>query len=352
MTRPPLPTAADPVDPQAVRRDLEEVLAGDVRFDRLTRGLYASDASVYQIVPMGVVLPKTQQDVLDTLAVCARWGVPLTVRGGGTSQAGQCIGAGVVLDFSRHFTNILEINVAEKWARVEPGVVLDDLNRAVKPHGLQFAPDISTSNRATIGGMIANNASGTHSLIHGQTIDHVLGLKVLLADGSIIVTGSLSDAEWTERRQLPSLEGACYRSVRRLAQKHAGEIERRFPRILRGVGGYNLDRFTACGLALAGKSPSAKPQATVFNLSDIFVGSEGTLGITLDATVRLVDVLAVCAKRQAITAPKIPPSLRNLCATTWRSCSARCCTKRFANSSEPSIRTTCSIRARSSMPSR
>ena len=150
---------------------------------------------------------------------------------------------GIVLDFSRFFDQILEINAAERWARVEPGVVLDDLNRRVKPLGLQFAPDISTSNRATIGGMIANNSSGTHSVIHGKTIDHVLGLRDALADGTIIQTGPHSEAEVEERCRQADMEGICYRTVRRLAQQHADEIDRRFPKILRRVGGYNLDRF-------------------------------------------------------------------------------------------------------------
>jgi FAD/FMN-containing dehydrogenase/Fe-S oxidoreductase len=272
MNRIELPTAADPHD---VHDALTEALSGEVRFDRLSRALYATDASVYQIMPMGVVLPKTEEDVVETLAICNRFDVPLTARGGGTSQAGQCIGPGIVLDFSKHFDQFIEINAEEKWARVEPGVVLDDLNRKVKPFGLQFAPDISTSNRATIGGMVANNSSGTHSVIHGKTIDHVLGLRIALADGSIITTGPLGEAELAERCRQADLEGACYRTVRRLAQEHAGEIERRFPKILRRVGGYNLDRFVHHGS---------------FNLSDIFVGSEGTLGITLQATVKLIDL--------------------------------------------------------------
>src|SRR5262249_55986455 len=149
-------------------------ISGEVRFARLDRALYSTDASVYQIVPVGVVLPRTEADVRATLEVCARFGVPLTARGGGTSQAAQCSGPGVILDFSKYLNRILEINQAERWVRVEPGCVLDDLNQQVKALGLQFAPDISTANRATIGGMIANNASGTHSLIHGKTVDHVL----------------------------------------------------------------------------------------------------------------------------------------------------------------------------------
>src|SRR5205809_1952904 len=190
-----LPVALPMIDADSLRRALAESITGEVRFERLDRVIYSTDASVYQIVPLGVVLPKTREDVIATLKVCARFGVPITARGGGTSQAGQSIGPGVILDFSKHCNRILEVNAAEKWVRVEPGCVLDDLNLHVKPHGLQFAPDISTANRATIGGMVANNSSGTHSIIHGKTIDHVLELKVLLADGNIIHARPLDDAE-------------------------------------------------------------------------------------------------------------------------------------------------------------
>src|SRR5262249_19846654 len=160
--------------------------SGEVRIDRLSRALYSTDASVYQIVPVGVVLPKTQEDLIATVKLCGRFGVPLTARGGGTSQAGQCIGPGVVLDCSKYFNQVLEVNAADRWARVRPGCVLDDLNLELKPLGLHFAPDISTSNRATIGGMVANNSSGTRSVLYGKTIDHVLELTVILSDGSVV----------------------------------------------------------------------------------------------------------------------------------------------------------------------
>src|SRR3954470_19464748 len=154
-----LPVIADPTsspDRPASLAPLLEALkstvTGEVRSDRLTRALYATDASVYQVVPVAVVLPRSEADVLATIRACGRFGVPLTARGGGTSQAGQCIGPGVILDCSKHFNRVLEIDAAERRARVEPGCVLDALNLALKPHNLQFAPDISTSNRATIGG--------------------------------------------------------------------------------------------------------------------------------------------------------------------------------------------------------
>jgi FAD/FMN-containing dehydrogenase len=239
----PLPvTERRTIDSAALRDGLMETGA-EVHFDRLHRALYSTDASVYQIVPLGVVLPRVEADVVEIVRICSRFRVPLTARGGGTSQAGQCIGAGVIIDCSKHFNRILEINAAEGWARVQPGCVLDDLDDAAKPHGLHFAPDISTSNRATIGGMIANNSSGTHSLIHGKTIDHVLELRVALADGSIVGAQPLDEQDLAAKAEQNDLEGAGYRAVQQVAAKYADEIERRYPKLLRRVGGYNLDSF-------------------------------------------------------------------------------------------------------------
>jgi FAD/FMN-containing dehydrogenase/Fe-S oxidoreductase len=273
MTAVSLPVAPQQaVDLAGLQAALRANVSGEVRFDRLSRALYSTDASVYQIVPLGVVIPKTSADIEATVKTCARFGVPLTARGGGTSQAGQCIGPGVVLDCSRHLNRVLEINAAERWVRVEPGCVLDELNRALQPYGLHFPLDISTSDRATIGGMIANNSSGTHSLVYGKTIDHVLELCVVLADGQTIELRSLDEKELTAKCEQSDREGECHRLVRRLAMDHAAEIERRYPRILRRVGGYNLDRFTP-----------GQP----FNLAHLLVGSEGTLGVTLEAKLHL-----------------------------------------------------------------
>src|SRR5436309_13239314 len=193
MTATPLPLLAPPAPDVA---GLRAALAGlEARFDRLSRALYSTDASVYQIVPAGVLLPRTEEEVVAAVRACGRCRVPLTARGGGTSQAGQCIGPGLVLDCSRHLNRVLEINAAAGWARVQPGCVLDDLNRALRPHGLHFPLDISTSDRATVGGMVANNSSGTRSVVHGKTLDHVLALRVALSDGSVSDAGPLGDAE-------------------------------------------------------------------------------------------------------------------------------------------------------------
>jgi FAD/FMN-containing dehydrogenase/Fe-S oxidoreductase len=279
---------------------LKNSIAGEVRFDRLSRALYSTDASVYQIVPLGVVVPKTEEDIISVVRICGRFHVPVTVRGGGTSQAGQAIGPGLQIDCSKYFNRILEVNSKERWVRVQPGCVLDDLNLDVKKFGLHFPHDISTSNRATLGGMIANNSSGARSVIYGKTIDHVLELRVVLSDGSVISAQTLDESALEAKCRQPNSEGECYRTIRRLAENHAEEIERRYPKILRRVGGYNLDEFVS-GCSRAGDvSPLSHPPTQGadaprsvnkgFNLSPLFVGSEGTLGITFEAKLRLVEI--------------------------------------------------------------
>lgn len=277
MSRSPLPVIEAPVA-ELHRALCEDLSTHDARFDQTTRALYATDASVYQIVPAIVAFPASASDVAATVKACARFGVPLTARGGGTSQAGQSIGPGVILDCSRHLNRILEINVEERWARVEPGCVLDDLNAALKPHGLLFAPDISTSNRATIGGMIANNSSGARSVLYGKTIDHVLELTVVLSDGGSAHLRPFTAQELAVKCERDGLEGACYRTVCRLADDHAREIDQRFPKILRRVGGYNLEAFV----------PGRRGELGGVNLAHLFAGSEGTLGVTVEAKLRLV----------------------------------------------------------------
>ncbi|HMF14713.1 MAG TPA: FAD-binding oxidoreductase, partial [Gemmataceae bacterium] len=316
MSRTPLPLAGNSTIDVAALREALSKCGAEVRFDRTSRALYSTDASVYQIVPLGVVLPRSESDILHVVQTCGQFRVPITARGGGTSQAGQCIGAGVVLDCSKHFDRILEINSSEHWARVQPGCVLDDLNDAVNLHGLHFPVDISTSNRATIGGMIANNSSGTHSLIHGKTIDHVLGLKVALADGTVIETRPLDENAWNAKCEQKNLEGECYRTVRRLATANAAEIERRFPKILRRVGGYNLDAFAAFSRdaersALAPKRSARASRLNEFELSQLLVGSEGTLAVTIEAKLRLVPL----PKAKAILVIQFADLLAALAAT-------------------------------------
>src|SRR3974377_1561081 len=157
-----------------LERELREQIEGEVRFDAISRALYSTDASVYQIQPLGVVIPRHRQDILRTLEICRRFGCCLTMRGGGTSQAGQAIGEGLQVDVSKYYNRLLEVNAEERWARVEPGIVLDELNAHLAPLGLRFAPDISHATRATIAGMIANNSAGARSVLYGKTINHLL----------------------------------------------------------------------------------------------------------------------------------------------------------------------------------
>jgi FAD/FMN-containing dehydrogenase/Fe-S oxidoreductase len=258
----------------ALRRELEQRIEGEVRFDDVSRALYSTDASVYQIQPLGVVIVRSREDVVQTIDAARSHRTSITARGGGTSQAGQAIGAGLQLDTSKYFNRVLEVNVAERWARVEPGVVLDELNMQLRPHGLRFAPDVSTANRATIGGMIANNSSGARSVLYGKTIDHVLELEVVLGDGKLAHFRPLSSNALNGACVGRDIEAESYRTVRRLAHDCREEIDRRFPKILRRVGGYNLDEFV---------DPS-KP----FNLAKVIVGSEGTLALVVEAKINLV----------------------------------------------------------------
>ncbi len=257
-----------------LERELREQLEGEVRFDDVTRAIYSTDASIYQIKPQAVVIPKSKQDIIRTVKLCRKHHTSLTMRGGGTAQAGQSIGPGIIADTSKYFNQILELNVEERWVRVESGIVLDELNAHLKPHNLRFAPDVSTASRATIGGMMANNSSGARSVYYGKTIDHVLEQQVILSNGEIVNFSPKTKAEVEAITQQNTLEAACYRTLRQLGTDLAEEVDRRFPKVLRRVGGYNLDEFT---------SPD-KP----FNLAKLMVGSEGTLGIVLEAKLNLV----------------------------------------------------------------
>ena len=201
----------------ALQAALTGQLEGEVRFDAVSRALYSTDASVYQLEPVGVVVPKTRDDLIRIVRLCAEHHCSLTMRGGGTSQAGQAIGAGLIVDTSKYLNRVLELNVAERRVRVEPGIVLDELNRQVAPHRLRFAPDVSTASRATIGGMMANNSSGARSVVYGKTIDHVIEQEVVLSDGSVTRLRACSNSELDALCHGTTLEAACYRTVRRLA---------------------------------------------------------------------------------------------------------------------------------------
>lgn len=240
--------------------------------DQLTKGIYATDASMYQMLPLGVVTPRTRAEVLQVIREAAAKNQAILARGAGTSLTGQSINEAVVLDFSRHFNQILELNVADAWVRVEPGIVCAELNAYLKPHGLHFAPDPATENRATIGGMIANNSAGMRSAVYGMTIDHVLALDLALADGEVITLEALDAAAFASKTSQSTREGALHRGVRALIEKHREEIRQRYPKVIRRSGGYALD-------ALLNDND--------WNLAKLICGSEGTLGVILEAKLKL-----------------------------------------------------------------
>src|SRR5499426_4507566 len=218
-----------------IEAELKKRIEGDIRFDRYSRLLYSTDASMYQIEPIGVVVPRHKGDVQAVIEVANKFNVPVLPRGGGTSLAGQTVGRAIVLDFSKYMKNVLDVNQEELWCRVQPGLVQDELNAYVRPMGLQFGPDTSTSNRATIGGMIGNNSAGAHSLTYGKTLDHVLELTVLLADGSELVLKDLSPESLDNKLRANTSEGRIYREVAQRAQEQRSEILARFPKIMRRV---------------------------------------------------------------------------------------------------------------------
>jgi len=221
-------------------RYLRRHVAGEVRFDDTTRALYATDASHYQVRPLGVVVPKTADDLTVAVQVAADLNVPITARGAGTSLSGQSIGPGIVIDCSKYLNAIGAVDVTNRRVRVQPGVVLDQLNRALAPHGLMFGPDVATANRATLGGMIGNNSAGARSVVYGQTVDHVRALAVVLADGARAEFAPLSGPEYERKLELRTREGDAYRAAAAVVRDHADEIVARTPKIVRKVSGYNL----------------------------------------------------------------------------------------------------------------
>ena len=271
-----------------LEHELRRALRGDVRFDAASRLLYATDASMYQVDPIGVVIPRDADDVAAAIDVAKRQQVALLPRGGGTSLTGQTVNRALVMDLSRHMNAVLEVNAEERWARVQPGVVQDELNAHVRPLGLLFGPDTSTSNRATLGGMIGNNSGGSHSIAYGLTVEHVIELTAILADGSRVVFKELTPAELEAKARGGDTEGRIYREVLRLRAEYADEIRARYPAYWRRVAGYNLNE-------LLGPFPARVPGRTTasngapLNIARVLVGSEGTLMTVVEAKVRLVE---------------------------------------------------------------
>ena len=283
-------------------QELEQILTnqieGEVRFDQYSKVLYSTDASLYQIEPIGVVIPRHKADVIKTIQIAYERDVPILPRGGGTSLGGQTVCEAIVIDMSKYMNEIIEVNVEERWARVQPGVVLDELNHYLKPYNLMFAPDVATSSRANVGGMIGNNSSGTHSLIYGKTIDHVISLDLLLSNGAEITAEPISLDELEAKKEVDSCESHIYREICRIAEENADEIRKRFPRILRRVAGYNLDEFVpdAGSKEVTPYRRDGCDPERPFSLAKIVIGSEGTLASTVEAKINLVP----CPKMTAI----------------------------------------------------
>lgn len=262
---------------QELEQELKKQLRGEVLFDEMSRLLYSTDASLYQIKPLGVVIPRTKDDIRRAVLTAARYQVPVLPRGGGTSLAGQAVSRGLVIDCSRHFNRVLRINREQGWVDVEPGIVLDNLNRFLAFHGYFFAPDVATSSRANIGGMIGNNSCGVRSIRYGKTVDHVLSLSVLLSDGEEVRLGPLSSTQLESLCKQPDRIGQLHATVRQIVSENRAEILRRYPRVMRRVGGYNLDLML---------------EENGFNLARLMVGSEGTLGFVTEARLRILPIPA------------------------------------------------------------
>ncbi len=253
-------------------QELNTITTSEIKTDDLTLGLYATDASLYQLKPLAVAIPNNESDLIKIIQTANKYNIPVMPRGSATSLAGQTTNHALIIDFTKYFDKILDINAEEKYAIVHPGVVRDQLNAAVKNLGLHFAPDPATTSRATIGGMIANNSSGTKSIKYGKTIDHVIGLKVLLMDGTVLDLGELSTEAYEAKCLQKDREGEIYRSFRKIIFEHATAIEAAYPKVMRRVNGYPLDEFI---------------HTDRWNLAKIFAGSEGSLGIILQAKVNL-----------------------------------------------------------------
>jgi len=276
LTPLPLSSHAKPIDafPQAaeLEKELKQNIKGEVRFDRGSRAMYSTDGSNYRQIPIGLVVPRDAGDVVAAMAACRKYGAPVLARGAGTSLAGQCCNVAVVFDFTKYMNRILELNPEQGFARVQPGVVLDTLRNQAEVHKLTFAPDPSTHNRCTIGGMIGNNSCGTHSLLGGKTVDNVEELQILLYDGTQMTVGATTRDDVERILRQGGREAEIYQALLGIGDRYADLIRARFPKIPRRVSGYNLDDLL--------------PEQ--FNVARALVGTEGTCVTVLEAKVKLI----------------------------------------------------------------
>lgn len=255
-----------------LEKELRQALEGDVRTDQTTLCAYSVDASIYEIEPLIVVTPKNKEDIQKTLRLAFEYRVPVIARGAATGITGGCLGKGVILDLSKHVNKILQINIEDEYVVCEPGVVQDDLNARLSPYGYRLGPDTSTGNRATIGGMLANNAAGAHSLLYGKMVDHVLEVEVAMADGELISLKDTSMEDIGLSKRASSRLGALTAEIDRIRDAYREDIVAHFPKIPRRVSGYNLDELVKPG---------------PLNLAKLIAGSEGTLGIATAIKLRI-----------------------------------------------------------------
>src|SRR6266436_5739022 len=262
------------VDTRGLESSLRKRIAGEVRFDSSSRALYATDGSSYRQVPIGVVIPRSLDDVIATIATCREYGAPVLSRGGGTSLPGQCCNTAVVLDFSKYLAEILEIDPVRKLAHVQPGVILDHLRNAAERHHLTFAPDPATHDRCTLGGMIGNNSCGVHSVMAGKTDDNIEALEILTYGGQHMHVGATSADDFDRFIQEGGRRAEIYTGLNSIADRYGEQVRRQFPNIPRRVSGYNLNHLL--------------PE-NGFHVARSLVGSEGTCVTVLEATCRLVE---------------------------------------------------------------
>ncbi|MFW2368488.1 MAG: FAD-binding oxidoreductase, partial [Desulforhopalus sp.] len=251
---------------QELMHELQKAVRGEVLFDDITRHLYATDASDFSKMPVGVLLPKDTDDIQAAMEISGKHGVPIIPRGGGSSLSGQTVGVGLVIDLSKYLKNILEINPEEKWVRVEPGVVLDPLNARLAQHGLMVGPDPSSSMVATLGGMAGNNSTGSHSFKYGMIADHIQEMEVVLVDGSKATFTDMDSGAIEGLALRDSLEGSLYREIPKLLDRYGEDIETGYPQTWRNVAGYRLDQMLR-----------DQQQGSFFNLAQLIPASEGSL---------------------------------------------------------------------------
>lgn len=253
--------------------ELQSQILGEVRLDSISKHIYSVDASIFEIEPVGIVIPKTKEDLIITIRLASARGIPIIARGAGTGISGGCIGKGLIIDNSKYLNRILDIDIEKGFAVCEPGVVQDELNAALASDGYRLGPDTSTGNRATLGGMVGNNSAGARSLRYGKMVDAVQSVEIILSNGEILQFHSITNEQWERKCLLDNTEGHIYRTIKSIKEQYYSEIEKRFPKIPRRVSGYNLDELI---------------KDENLNISKLIVGSEGTLGVASSIRLKIV----------------------------------------------------------------